>query len=106
MTLTTSPLAEEGQRAAFLCLVHRVSIAPRESIDWRIGEDQREFELRDGAREHREVDRAAGGNRRKQRAEALPVRRGCVETLQHDRADRVVSRSRGVRGRQTGPLAV
>ena len=57
-----SALAEEDERTALLLFVHRMSIAACESIDWGVGEDQREFELRDGAGEHGEVDWATGGN--------------------------------------------
>jgi len=62
MALPAPPLAEEDERATLFFFVHRMSIAACESIDRCVGEDQREFELRDGAGEHGEVDRATGGN--------------------------------------------
>ena len=62
MASTAPSLAEEDERATLLLFVHRMSIAACESIDRSVGEDQRELELRDGARKHREVDGATGGN--------------------------------------------
>src|SRR5256884_5360563 len=62
MALTAPSLAEEDERTTLLLFVHRTRIAACESIDRCVGEDEREFELRDGAGEHGEVDWATGGN--------------------------------------------
>src|SRR6266576_6546656 len=48
MALTAPSLTEEDERTALLLFVHRMSIAACESIDRCVGEDEREFELRDG----------------------------------------------------------
>jgi hypothetical protein len=106
MALAAPALAEEDERTAFLLIIHRVSVAPREPVDRRIGEDQRELEFGNGAREHREIDGAACRNRRKERAEELPVGRRSIETLQHHRTDGVVARSSGVVRGKASTLAV
>jgi hypothetical protein len=58
-------LAEEHERAALLLLGHCAQVAARESVDRRVGEDERELELGDGSREHRKIDRPACRNGRK-----------------------------------------
>src|SRR5258705_5891434 len=62
MALTAPSLSEEEERTTLLLFVNRMPIAACESIDRCVGEDEREFELRDGAGKHGEVDWAAVDN--------------------------------------------
>src|SRR5947208_10238167 len=62
MALIAPSLAEEDERTTLLLFVHRMSIAACESIHRFVCEDHGEFELRDGAGEHGEVDWTTGGN--------------------------------------------
>ena len=52
-------LAKEEKGSAFFGCIHGVYVAPRELIDWGVGEDHAEFELSDGAAEHAEIDLAS-----------------------------------------------
>src|SRR5207249_3630283 len=61
-----SRLSEEQQRAPLLGNAHRAVLAAREAVDGRVGENECELKLGDGAAKHREVDRPSRGDARQQ----------------------------------------
>ena len=65
--------AEEHERAPLFSRGHRAVLAACESIDRRVGEDERELELGDRAAEHVERDVCAAPHFGKHTAERQPV---------------------------------
>src|SRR5467141_2806163 len=102
----TAGLSEKEQRALFLGKAHRPALTAREVVDRRIGENERELELRDGAAEHREIERSSGGDAWKQLPEQPPISRRRIESLEYRLADGFIARAARVGRRNDRTLAV
>ena len=105
--LTHPALPKKKQGPAFLLRRHGVAVPSSELIERRIGEHERELELRDRLAEHEEVDRRAELDFGEYVSEQRAVGRRGIQDRQRLLPDRFVPRpGRRVRKRHSQALPV
>ena len=99
-------LSEEEERPAFLRRGHRPPFSPRETVDGRVCEDQRQLEFRDRLTDVLEENLPAVRDMREDPRERRAVAGRLVQESEDGLANRLVAGSAGVRRRNQMPEAV
>src|SRR5262249_6480977 len=91
MTSDAFRFTKKQDRALFFRNAHGPFFAARETIDGRVGEDQREFKFGDGTAEHCKVDGTAGSDAWECPAEEPAITWRSIEPPQYRLTNRFIS---------------